>query len=186
MAARRCKRAEAAACRTGRSRGALVNSPDIGSRARPLRTPGALLFAYGTLQFPDVLAALIDRVPQTQPAAAAGWRAAALVGRSYPGLVAARSMASGLILAGLDAAELQLIDDYESGPYALLQLALAEGGTAWAYVWTDEAAVLPEDWSRQHFADAKLAAFIAQCRSWRASYEAAGRVVANLHRPQDA
>jgi gamma-glutamylcyclotransferase (GGCT)/AIG2-like uncharacterized protein YtfP len=163
----------------------VVGSSGTGGRARPLGTPGALLFAYGTLQFPDVLTALIDRVPQTQAAAATGWRAAALAGRSYPGLVTARSTATGLILAGLSDQEFQLIDDFESGPYALRQLALADGRTAWAYVWTDEAAVLPEDWSRQHFADARLAAFVTQCGSWRASYEAAGRVAADLHRPQD-
>jgi gamma-glutamylcyclotransferase (GGCT)/AIG2-like uncharacterized protein YtfP len=154
-------------------------------RAGALLTPGALLFAYGTLQFPDVLTALIDRVPQTGAAQATGWRAAALAGRRYPGLVTAPSTATGLVLAGLSEAEIQLIDDFESGPYILRQLTLANGRTAWAYVWTDEASVLPADWSRQHFADATLPAFVSQCRSWRASYEAAERITADLNRPQD-
>jgi gamma-glutamylcyclotransferase (GGCT)/AIG2-like uncharacterized protein YtfP len=164
----------------------MVGSPDTRGRARALQSPGALLFAYGTLQFPDVLTALIDRVPQAQAASVTGWRAAALAGRSYPGLVAARSTATGLVLAGLRSQESQLIDDFESGPYALLQLTLDDSRSAWAYVWTDQAAVLPDNWSRQYFADARLAAFVVQCRSWRASYEAAGRVTAQLHRPQDS
>jgi gamma-glutamylcyclotransferase (GGCT)/AIG2-like uncharacterized protein YtfP len=164
----------------------VAGSSGTEGRARALRTPGALLFAYGTLQFPDVLTALIDRVPQTHAAAATGWRAAALAGRSYPGLVAARSTATGLVLAGLSDAEIQLIDDFESGPYNLRQLTLADGRTAWAYVWTDGASVLPDDWSRRHFANVRLTAFVSQCRSWRASYEAADRITADLHRPQDS
>ena len=164
----------------------MVGSAGTEGRARALLTPGALLFAYGTLQFPEVLTALIDRVPQTQAASATGWRAAALAGRSYPGLVAARSTATGLGVAGLSDAEIQLIDDFESGPYTLLELTLADGRGACAYVWTDTAAVLPDDWSRQQFSDSRLASFVAQCRTWRASYEAAGRVTVDLHRPQDS
>lgn len=163
----------------------LSNSSGTKDRVHPLRTPGALLFAYGTLQFADVLTALIDRVPQTQAARVTGWRAAALADRSYPGLVAANGTATGLALAGLTNAEIQLIDDYESGPYVLRQLALDDGFTAWAYVWTDEAAVLAYDWSMPRFADERLAVFVRQCRTWRAGYEAAGRVSAGLDRPQD-
>ena len=164
----------------------MVGSSGTRGRARPLRAPGALLFAYGTLQFPDVLTTLIDRVPQSQAAAATGWRVAALAGRSYPGLVPASSTAIGLVLSGLSDDEIQLIDDFESGPYTLLELTLADGRAACAYVWTDTAAVLPDDWSRQQFSDSGLASFVAQCRTWRASYEAAGRVTVDLHRPQDS
>ncbi|WP_250292550.1 gamma-glutamylcyclotransferase, partial [Frankia sp. CiP1_Cm_nod1] len=45
------------------------------------------LFVYGTLCFPEVARALLGRLPCSRPAAAAGWRAAALPGRAYPGLV---------------------------------------------------------------------------------------------------
>jgi len=163
----------------------VVGSSGTEDRARPLRSHGALLFAYGTLQFADVLMALIDRVPQTEAASVTGWRAAALAGRSYPGLVARPSAAAGLIIAGLSDQEIQLIDDFESGPYALMALRLDDGRIAWAYVWTDPAAVLPADWSKQQFADARLAGFVTQCRRWRTDYEAAGRVTGELHRPQD-
>jgi hypothetical protein len=39
--------------------------------------PGAL-FAYGTLQFPGVLSALLRRVPEHAAGTAVGWRAAEL------------------------------------------------------------------------------------------------------------
>lgn len=46
------------------------------------------LFVYGTLRFDVVLEALLGRVPACTRASAPGWRAAALEGRVYPGLVA--------------------------------------------------------------------------------------------------
>ena len=48
---------------------------------RSLPSPPAALFAYGTLRFPDVLTALLGRVPEQAPAAVDGWRVAALDGR---------------------------------------------------------------------------------------------------------
>jgi gamma-glutamylcyclotransferase (GGCT)/AIG2-like uncharacterized protein YtfP len=86
-------------------------------RARLIAQRG-LLFVYGTLQFPDVLRVLLGRVPPAQPATATGWRAAALAGRSYPGLVAGTGTGtgtvSGLVLAGLASAEVQTLDAFES------------------------------------------------------------------------
>jgi hypothetical protein len=59
------------------------------------------LFVYGSLQFPDVLFTLIDRVPDHSPAAAHGWRITALPGRVYPGLVPGQGTASGYLISGL-------------------------------------------------------------------------------------
>src|SRR5260370_11157820 len=63
------------------------------------------LFVYGSLQFPDVLFTLIDRVPDHSPAAAYGWRVAALPERVYPGLVPGQGTAHGYLITGLTAAE---------------------------------------------------------------------------------
>lgn len=164
----------------------MIGSSGTPGRASRLLTEGGSLFAYGTLQFPEVLMVLLGRVPKTEPAAVSGWRAAALAGRSYPGLVAAAGTATGRVLPGLGRREIQIIDDFESGPYDLRPLTLADGRTAWVYVWTDPAAVQPEDWSCEDFAARTLAAFVVRCRDWRLSYEAAGRLVADLRRPQDA
>jgi gamma-glutamylcyclotransferase (GGCT)/AIG2-like uncharacterized protein YtfP len=164
----------------------VVGSSGAPGRASRLIAEGGSLFTYGTLQFPEVLMVLLGRSPKTEPAAVSGWRAAALAGRSYPGLVAAAGTATGRVLSGLGRQDIQIIDDFESGPYELRPLTLADGLTAWAYVWTDLAAVRPEDWSCEDFAARTLATFVLRCRDWRLSYEAAGRLGADLHRPQDA
>ncbi len=146
---------------------------------------GAVLFAYGTLQFTEILGVLLGRLPEHRPGAAAGWRAAALEGRVYPGLVQADATVTGRLITGLTAEELRIIDEYESGPYELVQLTLDDGGEGWTYAWTEHAAVLPHDWSARDFADQHLTAFAENCRVWRDAFEAAGRSRHGLHRAHD-
>jgi len=143
------------------------------------------LFAYGTLQFAEVLRELLDRVPVHGPGAVAGWRAAALAGRVYPGLVRADGEVTGMLLTGLTSAELRVIDEYESGPYELELLTLKDGRYGWAYAWTDQAEVLAHDWSPGEFADLHLADFAEKCRAWRDGYEAAGGTGRGIRRPHD-
>jgi gamma-glutamylcyclotransferase (GGCT)/AIG2-like uncharacterized protein YtfP len=149
--------------------------PMTGRPARPATWPEAL-FVYGTLLFPDLVRALIGRVPERTAASVAGWRAAALPGRAYPGLVpAAGATAGGLLLTGLTAAEWQIIDDFENGGYDLTELTLVDGRPAWVYTWAwagartgaEDAAPLPEDWSADEFAAQHLADYVAQCALWR-------------------
>jgi len=154
-------------------------------RAERMAAGPAALFAYGTLRFPEVLAVLLDRVPAHTPGTAAGWRAAALAGRVYPGLVRAEGEVTGMLITGLTPAELRLIDEYESGPYELQLLTLNDGRDSWTYAWTDRAVVLPDDWSPAAFADLHLAEFAAKCRAWRDGYEAAGRTSHGVRRPHD-
>ena len=149
-------------------------------------TPGgAALFAYGTLQFTEILRVLLGRLPEHRQGAAAGWRAAALAGRVYPGLVRADATVAGRLITGLTADELRIIDEYESGPYELVRLTLDDGHGCWTYAWTEPAAVLPQDWSARDFADQHLAAFAENCRVWRDAFEAAGRTGLGLHRAHD-
>jgi hypothetical protein len=143
------------------------------------------MFTYGTLQFAEVLGVLLDRVPVLTPGAVAGWRAAALAGRVYPGLVQAGGEVTGVLITGLTRAELRLIDDYESGPYELERLTLTDGRDGWTFAWTDHAEVLPHDWSPAEFADLHLAVFTEKCRAWRDGYEAAGRTGRSIRRPHD-
>jgi gamma-glutamylcyclotransferase (GGCT)/AIG2-like uncharacterized protein YtfP len=159
-------------------------------RAGPLtgQVPGApCLFAYGTLRFAEVLGVLLDRVPEHTPAAVPGWRAAALAGRVYPGLVRADAGASvtGVLITGLTPDELRVIDEYESGPYELERLTTNDGRDGWTYAWTDQSVVLPHDWSPGEFADLHLGAFAENCRAWRDGYEAAGRTGRGIGRPHD-
>ncbi|MCD0452383.1 gamma-glutamylcyclotransferase [Actinocorallia sp. API 0066] len=122
------------------------------------------LFVYGTLRFPEVLDALLGRVPPTSPASASGWRVAALPGAAYPGLVAAQGTARGLLLHGLSAAELDVLHAYEDDDYTVETIALDGGGEAVAYVWRRE--VLAHDWDPGAF---DVAAWVPGCVAFRAS-----------------
>jgi gamma-glutamylcyclotransferase (GGCT)/AIG2-like uncharacterized protein YtfP len=140
--------------------------------ASRLTTGPVSLFAYGTLQFPEVLTALLDRVPAHTPGAVAGWRAAALPSLNYPGLVAAGGTVRGVLLSGLTAREWRIIDAYEDDRYELERLALTDGRYGWAYLYARDGEVLPHDWSADEFAERHLAAFARQCRAWRDLHQA--------------
>jgi len=129
------------------------------------------LFVYGTLRFPEVLDALLGRVPELAPARAEGWRVAALHGRVYPGLVAAADgVADGLLIRGLSVEESELLHAYEDVEYDVVELLLDGGGLALAYRWKGE--VLDEDWDLEWFTREILARYVPGCVEWRAEYRA--------------
>jgi gamma-glutamylcyclotransferase (GGCT)/AIG2-like uncharacterized protein YtfP len=133
------------------------------------------LFVYGTLMFPEVLRALLGRVPESVPAAVAGWRAARLPGHVYPVLVpAGAGTARGLLLTGLTAAEWRVLDEYEGPMYDLRPVALTDGRRGWAYVGADPAAASAEDWDADRFAAEHLSAYLGQCTGWAAEEGRAG------------
>ena len=134
------------------------------------------LFVYGTLLFPEVLDALLGRVPPHRPATAPGWRVAALPGRLYPGLVAdPDAVAPGSVLGGLDGGECRLLDAYEDVDYRRTAIALADGTRCSAYVW--HADVLSNGWEPQLFAAAHLVGYVQGCRRWLADHLARHSVV---------
>ncbi len=122
------------------------------------------LFVYGTLRFPEVLRALLGRVPTRTPAAVAGWRAAALEGRPYPGLVPAEGKTTGLLLEDLTPAERRVLDAFEGDEYDRRRLPLTDGRHCRAYVWR-AGRVLPGNWSAEDFAERHLTAYAARCAS---------------------
>jgi gamma-glutamylcyclotransferase (GGCT)/AIG2-like uncharacterized protein YtfP len=131
------------------------------------------LFVYGSLLFPEVLEALLDRVPDSSPAVAVGWRAAALPGCAYPGLVPGRGGAGGLLLHSLTPAEWLVLDAFEGDPYHRRRLDFGGGRRGWAYVWTDVSAVCSRDWDRDRFARTELISFARWSLAWRREYQAA-------------
>lgn len=121
------------------------------------------LFAYGTLQVPEVLRALLGRVPAATPATAVGWRAAALTDRVYPGLVAMPGESvAGLLLTDLSAAEWRVIDAYEDDQYSLERIALRDGRFGWTYRWTETATVADRAWSLADFRTRHLGSFLTR------------------------
>jgi gamma-glutamylcyclotransferase (GGCT)/AIG2-like uncharacterized protein YtfP len=129
------------------------------------------LFVYGTLLFPEVLRILIGRVPDRTPATVQRWRAAALPGRVYPGLVPAQRSVSGLLLSELSADEWQTIDSFEGEFfYELRELPLVHGGHGWAYVCRANIEVATDNWDAQEFATRHLANYLEHCAAWRRRY----------------
>jgi len=130
-----------------------------------------VLFVYGTLLFPDVLQAVLGRVPIMTPASLPGWRAAALPGRVYPGLVPATDGsgrgAAGQVLTGLSAGEWAVLDAFEGDAYDRRELVLGDDRQVWTYVWCDGAAVAAHDWDPAWFARTELPTYVDGCVSWR-------------------
>ena len=80
-----------------------------------------LLFAYGTLRDPDLLAGVLGRPLRRDamlPAAAPGFAAVHYPERVYPALIAVPDGdAPGLLLHGLTAIELSILDAFEGDEY---------------------------------------------------------------------
>ncbi|TLQ39375.1 gamma-glutamylcyclotransferase family protein [Streptomyces marianii] len=138
--------------------------PESTQRQNRLSQRPDALFCYGTLQFDVVLRALLGRVPQKTPAFVPGYRAAALEGRVYPGLVVGppANLASGVLLTDLSDKEWRILDAFEDTRYELRELPLANGGRGWAYVWPG-GDVQASDWDAAEFEAQHLAAYAARC-----------------------
>lgn len=131
------------------------------------------LFAYGTLQFPEVLIELLGRCPRFVPAALPGWRAAVLPGLVYPGLVPAPGVsAPGVVLTGLTAAEWRILDAYEDEQYDLRSVRLDRSRSVWTYAWRAE--VGAQTWRPELFAATYLTDFVTRLAREIAGVEAPG------------
>jgi Gamma-glutamyl cyclotransferase, AIG2-like len=131
------------------------------------------LFVYGSLLFPEVFLALLDRVPTRTPATAPGWRVAALPERVYPGLVPAPGPASGLLVSGLTAEEWRTLIAFEGDLYELRKLDLSGARSGCAFVWAGSTAASVLDWVPEEFAERVLPAYVEGCAAWRRRFEAA-------------
>ncbi|CAO5175793.1 putative gamma-glutamylcyclotransferase [Frankia sp. AiPs1] len=129
------------------------------------------LFVYGTLMFPEVLAILLGRVPRMERAAVAGWRAAGLRDRLYPGLVPdPASQTSGQVLLGLDTAQTGVLDAFEGVAYEVGPLVLTDGRAVFAYLWKDLAEVTAQVWDPQAFSERHLDDYARRCAIWHARF----------------
>jgi hypothetical protein len=85
-----------------------------------------LLFVYGTLRDPDLLAGVLGRLPSASAALAArapGFRAVHYPNRNYPALVRAPGAAAeGLVLLDLSPFERDLLDAFEGAEYRRTQI----------------------------------------------------------------
>lgn len=132
------------------------------------RSERAPLAAYGTLQFPEILEALLGRVPEVEPVAIVDHEARRLPGVAYPGLVAVHTGACpAQLIADLSVEEWDALDEYEDDFYELLPVMVQRQGgeraEALAYVVPSSiasAALWTPDW----FLETQLETFLGDLR----------------------
>lgn len=136
------------------------------------------IFAYGTLQVPEVCTALLGRMVRVSPAIVEGHRCVRLGDALYPGLIRARdATADGLLLWQLTEYELALLDEFEDPIYERQRVDAfaAESNTsveAWSYVVgsNGEPVLTNEGWDLDTFVALHAGRYVKQCRRFRANY----------------
>ncbi len=124
------------------------------------------LFAYGTLQVPEVLEAVSGVRRRGVPALLAGFRCFRVPGKPYPAIVSqAASSVRGLLYEGLSGAELELLDYYEGELYERRELPVTVQGTevlAMSYVLAPQHAALAAEqaWDLPSFEREHLASYL--------------------------
>src|SRR3954470_393084 len=89
------------------------------------------LFAYGTLQLPEILEAVVAGRWQGTPALLQGYARYRLRGKPYPAIVPEPGgNVAGLVYPGVGAAELEQLDRYEGDLYERHTLGVRAGGAA--------------------------------------------------------
>jgi gamma-glutamylcyclotransferase (GGCT)/AIG2-like uncharacterized protein YtfP len=125
------------------------------------------LFAYGSLQLPEVLLAVIGRSLEGVPARLAGYRCCALCGRSFPGVrPEAGADCPGTLYRDVPDSCWPVLDAFEDDFYRRLSLPVQVAGgrreNAEVYVVGDEywGLLLNEPWDLQRFKERSLQAFL--------------------------
>jgi gamma-glutamylcyclotransferase (GGCT)/AIG2-like uncharacterized protein YtfP len=132
------------------------------------------LFAYGTLELPELMEALTGFRPDSIDAVLEGYARFLLRGRSYPGIVESEgARTAGRLYHALDAAALTRLDRFEGPLYERriveVRPASGDGVAAHVYVLRREhrALLTTRPWERAHFAREHLEAYLAHCRGLR-------------------
>ena len=128
------------------------------------------LFAYGTLAFPAVVEALLERRLHARPARLEGFSRRRLRDRVYPGIVALPGAATqGVVIEGLGPRDLKRLDAFEGPLYERRRVEVTGPGSvrlpAETYVIAEarRALATSEPWSRERFERHHLAAWVRHC-----------------------
>lgn len=131
----------------------------------------AHLFTYGTLELPEVFAAVTGLRADGMPARLNGYARYRLKGEAYPGIIAAPGEGlQGTLYRDLDPATHKMIDHYEDTCYEKrrVRVTTREGTElfAMAYVIPDEKSRLlsGQDWDPQQFIEQHLENFLRYIR----------------------
>ena len=117
------------------------------------------LFVYGTLQFPEILRALLNEVPDMTPAKLKGYRAASLKNRMFPGLVKSDDSSTDGFVLDLTVEQYGIIAAWEDEKYIehyfqnkeITVEADTSSEVVQVFLWNDESSALPENWDKEKF-----------------------------------
>ena len=132
------------------------------------------LLAYGTLFFPEVIEALLGRVPASSPCRAHDCRRYAILDRVYPQLALARGHTLDdhvCLYSTLSAADWRVLDRFEDPRYDLVEV-LTDRGPAMAYASRADRMRRAGPWDPSAFEAEHLADYLTMCRTWRRKLEA--------------
>ncbi len=124
------------------------------------------VYAYGTLQEPDVFRLIVGRSIAGAAALLEGHARFRLRNKVYPAIVAQPGQSvPGLLYTGVTTAELARLDEYEGPLYERRELRVSSAGTetlAFTYVLSDRARHLlsPEPWDIEQFRREHLASYL--------------------------
>lgn len=125
--------------------------------------------------FNEVWSSLVQTECRSSPATLAGYRRSAIHNESYPGIFPGQQSdeVEGVVYFDVNAADLQMLDDFEGEYYQreLLMLTLPDlvQTEAYAYVICEQYRSLLSDqsWSPEDFSKNQLQAFISQYMGFR-------------------
>lgn len=133
----------------------------------------ASVFTYGTLLFPEVMAAVAGRAYVAEPATLRGFARVCVAGEVYPGAIEqADGTIAGAVYRDVDEQGVLRLDRFEGALYERRRVAVtldADRSTLEAFVYVvtpgerhrlERRPWLPEQFRRDH-----LAAYLARCRA---------------------
>ena len=135
------------------------------------------VFTYGSLVVSEVWALVAGRLHEAEPAVLHGFRRRQIHGASYPGIIPAQGEhTEGILWSGVNARELERLDDFEGDMYERRAVAVqVDSGTVQAevYVVLDEHAHLlsPNAWDEALFRSRELAVYLEGCRAFAADWD---------------
>eukprot|EP00128_Syssomonas_multiformis_P008646 Colp12_sorted_trinity150504_noHs@21486 len=128
------------------------------------------VFVYGSLMSPEVLEAVMRRVPALEKATLRGFQRFRLNQRRYPAIVKVpEGVVNGLFFLA-NTNEVKILDYFEGDEYRREQVTVSCDGKsmqASVYVWKEEYYELLDkssDWDFDHFMAEKLPGYLIDCR----------------------
>ncbi|MGD9016041.1 MAG: gamma-glutamylcyclotransferase [Desulfobacterales bacterium] len=133
----------------------------------PPPLPMDLLFAYGTLQVPDIMARVTGKRFQGIPAVLPNYRRSQLKDADYPGIAPSRgSETPGTLFRGFDEGDLDRLDRFEGSLYQRRPVTVLTAPgvqkTAWTYVVRKRFRnrLTRRSWHLEQFMDAGYGRFV--------------------------